>query len=54
MYVGIEWSDGSKAQGGVEPFEPLAGYGVGSCGAASIKYVATSRGKGIAASNFSS
>lgn len=46
VYVGIEWSDGSKTQGGVEPSEPLACTESGR--AALLAYVATSKGKGIA------
>ena len=46
VYVGIEWSDGSKTTGGVEPSEPLADSESGR--AALLAYVASSKGKAIA------
>ena len=46
VYVGVEWSDGSRTQGGVEPSEPLTQSESGR--AALLTYVATPKGKGIA------
>ena len=46
VYVGIEWSDGSRTTGGVEPSEPLATSESGR--AALLAYVGTPKRKGIA------
>ena len=46
VYVGVEWSDGSRTVGGVEPSEPLAGSESGR--AALLAYVATAKGKAVA------
>ena len=46
--AGVEWSDGSRTQGGVEPSEPLTQTRVESGRAALLAYVATPKGKGIA------
>ena len=44
VYVGIEWSDGSKTTGGVEPSEPLADSESGR--AALLAYVASGEPQG--------
>jgi hypothetical protein len=46
VYVGIEWSDGTRTVGGVEPSEPLAGSESGR--AALLAYVQTKKGSVIA------
>ena len=46
VYVGIEWSDGTRTIGGHEPSEPLAGSESGR--AALLAYVATSKGSVLA------
>lgn len=46
VYVGIEWSDGTKTVGGVEPAEPLADSESGR--AALLAYVQTKKGSAVA------